>query len=58
MKKILLPTDFSDNANNAISYAVQLYKNEKCNFILLNTYTPIIYQVEFLQASSPQLEVL
>lgn len=58
MKKILLPTDFSDNALNAIRYAVQLYKNEKCNFILLNTYTPIIYQVEFLQASSPQLEVL
>ncbi len=58
MKKILLPTDFSDNAWNAIKYAVQLYKDEKCNFILLNTYTPIIYQVEHLQASSPQLQVL
>lgn len=58
MKKILLPTDFSDNAWNAIKYAVQLYKDEKCNFILLNTYTPIIYQVEYLQASSPQLQVL
>jgi len=58
MKKILLPTDFSDNAENAIKYAVQLYKDEKCNFILLNTYTPIIYQFEHLQASSPQLQVL
>ena len=58
MKKILLPTDFSDNAENAIKYAVQLYKDEKCNFILLNTYTPIIYQVEHLQASAPQLQVL
>jgi nucleotide-binding universal stress UspA family protein len=58
MKKILLPTDFSDNAENAIKYAVQLYKDEKCNFILLNTYTPIIYQVEHLQPSSPQLQVL
>ena len=58
MKNILLPTDFSENAENAIKYAVQLYKDEKCNFILLNTYTPIIYQVEHLQASSPQLQVL
>jgi nucleotide-binding universal stress UspA family protein len=58
MKKILLPTDFSDNSWNAIKYALQLYKDEKCNFILLNTYTPIIYQVEHLQASSPQLQVL
>ena len=58
MKKILLPTDFSDNAWNAIKYALELYKNEKCNFILLNTYSPIIYQVEYLQASSTQLQVL
>lgn len=58
MKKILLPTDFSDNAWNAIKYAVQLFKDNKCNFILLNTYTPIIYQVEHLQASSPQFQVL
>ncbi len=58
MKNILLPTDFSDNAWNAIKYAVQLYKDEECHFILLNTYTPIIYQVEHLQASSPQLQVL
>ena len=58
MKNILLPTDFSENAENAIKYAVQFYKDEKCNFILLNTYTPIIYQVEHLQASSPQLQVL
>ena len=40
MKRILLPTDFSDNAYNAISYAVQLYKNVKCKFYLLHTYTP------------------
>jgi len=35
MKKILLPTDFSDNSLNAIRYAVQLFKGEKCTFILL-----------------------
>lgn len=40
MKHILLPTDFSANAYNAICYAVQLYKNEACKFYLLHTYTP------------------
>lgn len=58
MKKILLPTDFSDNAWNAITYALQLYKNVKCNFILLNTYTPIVYQVEFMQSSEPQFQLM
>jgi nucleotide-binding universal stress UspA family protein len=58
MKKILLPTDFSDNAWNAITYALQLYKNVKCNFILLNTYTPVFYQVEFMQSSEPQFQLM
>ncbi len=38
-RKILLPTDFSENAWNAISYAIDLYKNEKCEFYILNVYT-------------------
>jgi len=38
MKTILLPTDFSDNALNAIKYALELNKNESCLFILLNAY--------------------
>jgi len=54
MKKILLPTDFSDNSWNAIKYALQLFKDQECNFVLLNTYTPIIYQFEYLQSSSAQ----
>lgn len=45
MKNILLPTDFSLNAFNAIEYAVQLFKNEDCTFHLLNTFTPIAYNV-------------
>ncbi|MAM30406.1 MAG: universal stress protein, UspA family [Flavobacteriaceae bacterium] len=40
MKRILLPTDFSENAYNAIAYALQLYKQETCTFYLLHTYTP------------------
>lgn len=42
MKRILLPTDFSENAYNAIKYALQLFKNEGCKFYLLHTYTPAI----------------
>ena len=48
MKHILLPTDFSDNSWNAIVYAIKLFKKETCTFYLLNTYTPIIYNVEYV----------
>lgn len=58
MKKILLPTDFSDNSWNAIKYALQLYKNEKCVFTILNTYTPVVYQFEYMQMSTTQFDLL
>ena len=35
-KNILFPTDFSNNALNAIKYALELFKNEKCTFYILN----------------------
>jgi nucleotide-binding universal stress UspA family protein len=38
MKKILLPTDFSDNAWSAIVYALKLYAKQKCTFYFLNSY--------------------
>lgn len=57
MKHILLPTDFSDNAWNAISYAAQVFKNDVCTFHLLHTYTPIIYQTEFVMMNTSQLEL-
>lgn len=37
-RKILLPTDFSDNATQAINYALELYKDESCIFYLLNVF--------------------
>ena len=40
MKNILLPTDFSDNAWNAIFTALKMYAEIECNFFLLNTYEP------------------
>ncbi|MCK0126013.1 universal stress protein [Gelidibacter sp. F2691] len=48
MKNILLPTDFSENSWNAISYAMELFQDEVCTFYLLNTYTPVIYHVEYV----------
>lgn len=50
MKNILIPTDFSKNAWNAITYAIALYSNEECNFYLLNTYTPSISNSRFMAA--------
>ena len=48
MKQILLPTDFSENSWNAIVYALQLFKDNECTFHLLNTYTPAIYNLEYV----------
>ena len=36
MKNILLPTDFSKNSINAISYALEFLKNQECQFFILN----------------------
>jgi nucleotide-binding universal stress UspA family protein len=48
MKRILLPTDFSENAFNASSYALQLLAEDKCIFYLLHTYTPVALNAEML----------
>jgi nucleotide-binding universal stress UspA family protein len=55
MKRIILPTDFSDNAYNAICYAIALFKEEECTFYLMNTYTPAIYQAEYVLHSPGQI---
>ncbi|CAH8282352.1 nucleotide-binding universal stress UspA family protein [Mariniflexile fucanivorans] len=58
MKNILLPTDFSENSWNAIKYALQLFKNETCKFYLLNTYTPVIYHVEYVLVEPAQFGMI
>jgi nucleotide-binding universal stress UspA family protein len=37
-KRILIPTDFSKNAWNAIEYAADLYRRESVDFFLLHAY--------------------
>lgn len=36
MKNIVVPTDFSQNARNAVEYAISLFSNVPCNFYLLH----------------------
>ncbi|MCK5441692.1 MAG: universal stress protein [Maribacter sp.] len=48
MKKILLPTDFSSNAWNAITYALGFFRDEECTFYFLHTYSPAFYRVDYL----------
>lgn len=55
MTRILLPTDFSKNALNAIRYALTLYKDTKCTFYLLNSYMPPVYHTEYLMGSPAQI---
>lgn len=53
MKKVILPTDFSENAYNAIGYALQLFKGDPTTFYLLHTYTPAIVKADRLIYGSP-----
>tara|TARA_R110002073_G_scaffold40547_5_gene114974 strand:+ start:81638 stop:82471 length:834 start_codon:yes stop_codon:yes gene_type:complete len=55
MTRILLPTDFSENAQNAINYATRLFKDEACHFYLLNTYTPLIYSYDYQMSAGGYL---
>lgn len=62
MKRILLSTDFSDNAMNAIEYGLNLYGSEGVQYSLLNTYhepgstaTSMVSISEYLRKESQEL---
>ncbi|MFG6686679.1 hypothetical protein ACGK9U_08865 [Mariniflexile sp. HNIBRBA6329] len=38
-RKILLPTDFSKNECHVITYALELYKKDPCDFYILNVFS-------------------
>lgn len=52
-KRILIPTDFSKNAWNALKYAMELYKREQCEFFILHTYYHSGYSKENLLMPEP-----
>ena len=51
--KILLPTDFSKNAWNAIRYITDLFKDKKCEFYILNVYRVKGYALESMIIPEP-----
>lgn len=52
-KRILIPTDFSRNAYNALKYAMELYKREYCEFFILNSYYLSGYSKDNLLSPTP-----
>ena len=56
-RKILIPTDFSNNATKALRYAIELYKNDSCDFYLLNVFTPSTNIMEGLMGMEPGTEL-
>lgn len=48
MKNVLIPTDFSKNARNAVAYAMELLKGQRCTFYFLHTYTPSFYRMDYV----------
>ncbi|WP_373071933.1 universal stress protein [Zeaxanthinibacter enoshimensis] len=44
MRKVIIPSDFSENAFNALKYACQVFKYEKSEFYLVHAYADEVYQ--------------
>lgn len=55
-KRILIPTDFSPNAYNAIKYAMALFATERCEFFILNSYYLSGYSKDNLLSPEPTEE--
>lgn len=53
-KRILLPTDFSKNAQNAARYALDLYKDQNCDFYFLNAYQVKGYSTSSMMVPEPR----
>jgi len=48
MRKILIPTDFSENALNAIKYGLELFKYDRCEIYVLHAYSDEVYNTNGL----------
>jgi nucleotide-binding universal stress UspA family protein len=44
MRKILIPTDFSENSMNAVKYATELFKYERSEIYLLHAFSDSVYE--------------
>ena len=52
MRKIVIPTDFSENAFNAASYTLELFKYFKCEVFIVHAYADEVYEQEALKERS------
>ncbi|WP_036383911.1 universal stress protein [Muricauda sp. MAR_2010_75] len=52
-KRVLLPTDYSKNALNAIRYALDLYKDIRCDFYILNAFHVSNYTLDSMMVPEP-----
>jgi nucleotide-binding universal stress UspA family protein len=50
MKNILVPTDFSENADNAVEYAAVVAQACNATITLLNVYTPVVSRYNVISA--------
>ncbi|MCF4102717.1 universal stress protein [Gillisia sp. M10.2A] len=57
MRKIIIPTDFSENAFNALKYAVDLFKYEISEIIILHAFADEVYNTQRLP-DKDALEIL
>jgi len=57
MRKVLIPTDFSENAFNALKYACQVFKYEKREFLIIHAYADEVYE-QNIKSGRSRLEEL
>ena len=59
MKKILVPTDFSENSKCAFNYAIELAKHLKAEITVVHIYHPSINNMnEFMIITDNELEAI
>ncbi|MFL1012187.1 universal stress protein [Flavisericum labens] len=56
-RKVLLPTDFSKNAWQAIGYALKLFVKEHCDFYVLNSFSVVGHAIKGLISTEPGSEL-
>lgn len=57
MRKIVIPTDFSENAFNAAGYTLELFKYFKCEVFIVHAYADEVYDQEALKERSDIEEI-
>ncbi|TRZ41257.1 universal stress protein [Robertkochia solimangrovi] len=57
MKNILIPTDFSENSWNAVTYALSFYRKESCTFYLLHVIDVMVGAVVNAAFDTPLQEI-